>query len=101
MWTLTFEQLAKVALFDSRNQVVSIFSSKVIKLPNNGKNYVKIQRPLVFRYHWYGYLTFRLSRNVSSVAFTFDALLKHYSVLLKNVSCTRYETLLLVAEKFT
>ena len=101
MWTLTFEQLARVALFDSRNQVVSIFSSKVIKLPNNGKNYVKIQRPLVFRYHWYGYLTFRLSRNVSSVAFTFDALLKHYSVLLKNVSCTRYETLLLVAEKFT
>ena len=49
MWTLTFEQLARVALFDSRNQVVSIFSSKVIKLPNNGKNYVKNSTALSFQ----------------------------------------------------
>ena len=37
------------AFYDSLNQVDSIFSSKVIILPNNRKNYVGIEWPLTFR----------------------------------------------------
>ena len=39
------------AFYDS--QVESIFSSKVIILPNNRKNYLKVQWPLIFRCRWY------------------------------------------------
>ena len=35
--------------YDSLNKVDSIFSSKVIVLPNNRKKYLEIQRPLIFR----------------------------------------------------
>ena len=34
------------AFYYSLNQFDSIFSSKVIILPNNSKNYLEIQRPL-------------------------------------------------------
>ena len=40
---VTFEQLVRVAFYDSPNQVNIIFSSKVIILPNNRKNYLEIQ----------------------------------------------------------
>ena len=45
------------AFYDSLNQVDSIFSSKVI-LQNNRKNYLEIQRPLIFR--CYGHQAFKL-----------------------------------------
>ena len=48
------------AFHDSLNQVDSIFSLKVIMLPNNCKNYLKIQRPVIFRCQWYGHRTFKL-----------------------------------------
>ena len=34
---------------DSLNQVDSIFSSEIVVLPSNRKNYIEIQRPLIFR----------------------------------------------------
>ena len=49
------------AFYDSLNKVDSIFSSKVIILPNNRKKYLEIQRPLIFRRQWYGHQTFKLS----------------------------------------
>ena len=48
------------AFYDSFNQVESIFSPKVVILSNNCKYYLEIQRPLIFRCHWYGHKTFEL-----------------------------------------
>ena len=48
------------ALYDSINQVESIFSSKVIVLPSNRKINPEIQRPLIFRYLWYGHQNYEL-----------------------------------------
>ena len=38
------------AFYDSLNQFDSIFSLKIIILPNDRKNYLEIQRPLIFRF---------------------------------------------------
>ena len=38
----------------------SIFSSKVIILLNNRKSYPEIQRPVIFKCHWYGHQTFKV-----------------------------------------
>ena len=39
------------AFYASLNLVESIFSSKVIMLLNNCKNYEEVQRPLIYRCH--------------------------------------------------
>ena len=46
--------------YDSRNQVESISSSKLIILPKNLKNHLEIQRVLIFRCQRYSHQTFKL-----------------------------------------
>ena len=48
------------AFYDSLNQAGSIFSSKVIILLNNGKNYPEIRRPVIFRCQWYVHQNFKV-----------------------------------------
>ena len=48
------------AFYDGPKQVDSILSSKVITVPNNYKEYQKIQGPLIFSCQWYDHQTFKL-----------------------------------------